>query len=209
MIPSIARLRELLTQTLPGEAAHSEMYPRAGIRAELLQPDAHTRLSAVAILISAKQDDLQALVIQRSVYDGAHSGQIAFPGGKWEPDDVNGYQTALRECSEEIGVEAHELVYLGKLTDVYTAVSSFLIEPHIFYWNAPRTGLQLAEREVAAVHTISLSRLLDDTSIIRKDIAVQNGVILKQVPHFDFGTIQIWGATALMLSELKSLLRSL
>lgn len=209
MIPDFDTLVRRFREPLPGEEAHRIMYPRAAIRTNTLKPDENTRLSAVAILLYGGPDYLYSLVIQRSVYEGTHSGQIAFPGGKWEATDITGKNTALRECQEEIGVEPNELMYIGKLTDVYTAVSSFLIEPHVFYWNQPRTDLQVAEREVAAVHSIPLQPLLDDQTIVFRDVPIKNGVILKQVPHFDIYPVQIWGATALMLSELKMVLRSI
>jgi 8-oxo-dGTP pyrophosphatase MutT (NUDIX family) len=209
MIPDFETLVRRFNESLPGEEAHRIMYPRAAISPNSLKPDENTRLSAVAILLYNGPDYLHSLVIQRSVYEGTHSGQIAFPGGKWESADVTGLNTALRECHEEIGVGADELQYIGKLTDVYTAVSSFLIEPHVFFWNRPRTDLQVAEREVAAVHSIPLKPLLDEKTIVYRDVLIKNGLVLKQVPHFDIYPVQIWGATALMLSELKMVLRSI
>jgi 8-oxo-dGTP pyrophosphatase MutT (NUDIX family) len=151
---------------------------------------------------------LNSVVIQRTVYEGTHSGQIAFPGGKWETTDHSMKETALRECWEEIGVTADELDYVGKLTDVFTSVSSFLIEPHVFYWKAPRTNFTLSEREVAAVYAIDLCQLQDDANIVQIDVPIRNGIVLKAVPHFVLNDIRIWGATAIMLSELREVLRT-
>lgn len=198
-----------LQQELPGQAAHLLMYPRKGAAPQAPSPEDTIRLSAVAILLFEQEHALKTLVIQRSVYEGSHSGQIAFPGGKWETTDASLKETALRECREEVGISADELDYIGKLTDVYTAVSSFMIEPYVFYWRTPRSSLTLSEREVAAAYTIDLEQLIDDAFIQRIDVPVQNGIVLKDVPHFVLGDVKIWGATALMLSELKWLLRSI
>jgi 8-oxo-dGTP pyrophosphatase MutT (NUDIX family) len=205
---TLAALMERLQQPLPGEAAHQIMYPRAGISPDLLKAPETVRLSAVAILLFERDNDWHSVVIQRQVYDGTHSGQIGFPGGKWETDDASMLETALRECSEEIGVGADELEHVGKLSDVYTAVSSFMIEPYVFHWKTPRTTFITSEREVAAVYTISLHALLNE-EIERIDIPLQSGIVLKNVPHFVFGDTRIWGATALILSELKEVLKSL
>jgi len=209
MRPTYQMLVDRFEQPLPGEASHQSMYPRKGISLDHLQPSVDARLSAVAILLFDGTDYLQSIVIQRSVYEGSHSGQIAFPGGKWEINDPSLMDTALRECAEEIGIVAHELDYIGKLTDVYTAVSSFLIEPHVFYWKRPHDQFTLSEREVAAVHTLDLSTLLDDKIVQLIDVPIQQGMVLKNVPHFIFEEVKIWGATALMLSELKEVLRSI
>jgi 8-oxo-dGTP pyrophosphatase MutT (NUDIX family) len=205
---TLPALIERLQQPLPGEAAHRLMYPRAGISADLLKAPETVRLSAVAILLFEGEESWHSVVIQRQVYDGTHSGQIGFPGGKWETDDASMRETALRECSEEIGVGADELEYVGKLSDVYTAVSSFMIEPYLFLWKTPRTTFVTSEREVAAVYTISLNALLNE-EIEHIDIPLQSGIVLKNVPHFVFGDVRIWGATALMLSELKDILKSI
>ena len=209
MIPTYQTLVDRFQQSLPGEISHQSMYPRKGVPLDTLKAPSDARLSAVAILLFEGTDYLQSIVIQRSVYEGTHSGQIAFPGGKWEVDDASLKETALRECAEEIGVVADELDYIGKLTDVYTAVSSFLIEPHVFYWKTPHDQLTLSEREVAAVYTLDLNNLLDDEIIQHMDVPIQKGVVLKNVPHFIFEEVKIWGATALMLSELKEVLRSI
>jgi 8-oxo-dGTP pyrophosphatase MutT (NUDIX family) len=209
MIATYDALVARFQQPLPGPAAHLIMYPRKGASPESPKKTDTIRMSAVAILLFEEDEALRTLVIQRSVYEGTHSGQIAFPGGKWETTDGSLKETALRECSEEISVGADELAYIGKLTDVFTVVSSFMIEPYVFYWKTPRSPLILSEREVAAVHTIDLEALLDDRSIQHKDIPLSQGLVLKDVPHFMLGNVSVWGATALMLSELKLVLKSL
>lgn len=209
MTSTIDLLAKRLEKPLPGTAAHALMYPRKGARVNDQYDTSDARLSSVAILLFETDNILQFLVIQRSEYDGTHSGQIAFPGGKWEQNDVSLLATALRECEEEIGITANELSYIGKLTDVFTVVSSFIIEPHIFYWKNPHNQFIISEREVAAVYALSVSDLLNENAIEYHNIPLKNGVTLKEVPHFAIGEVKIWGATALILSELKLVFQSL
>ena len=209
MIPMIDLLAKRLEKPLPGSAAHALMYPRKGAKIADQYDTSDARLSSVAILLFETGNTLQFLVIQRTEYDGTHSGQIAFPGGKWEQTDASLIATALRECEEEIGVTEAELDYVGKLTDVFTVVSSFLIEPHIFYWKTPHNQFLLSEREVAAVYPLAVDDLLDDNAVEYHNIPLKNGITLKDVPHFALGEVKIWGATALILSELKLVFQSL
>ena len=205
----LSGLSERLRQPLPGFEAHKQMFPRENAAKDLLNIPETVKQSAVAILLFEEADSLQSLVIRRAEYDGTHSGQIAFPGGKFDPEDRHLIQTALRECYEEIGIEAHELTYIGSLSDVYTVVSSFLITPQVFHWKKPHEQFKLSEREVAEIHRLSLNELIREDAVQYFDIPIRNGMILKSVPHFVVGEIRIWGATALILSELKYLLRQL
>ncbi|ASS47886.1 MAG: hypothetical protein A3D31_01685 [Candidatus Fluviicola riflensis] len=209
MIPTINSLAKRLLEPLPGTVAHELMYPRKGVSISDQYDKSDARLSSVAILLFETDNVLQFLVIQRAEYDGTHSGQIAFPGGKWEQTDDSLITTALRECEEEIGVTKDELEYIGKLTDVFTVVSSFIIEPHIFYWKTPHNKFTVSEREVAAVYSLSIDDLLTESAIEYHTIPLKNGVNLKEVPHFVLGEVKIWGATALILSELKLVFQSL
>jgi 8-oxo-dGTP pyrophosphatase MutT (NUDIX family) len=209
MTSTIDLLAKRLLKPLPGVEAHQLMYPRKGARVDEAQDASDARLSSVAILLFESENSLQFLVIQRAEYDGTHSGQIAFPGGKWEQTDTSLLATALRECEEEIGVTEAELTYVGKLTDVFTVVSSFIIEPHIFHWKNPHNQFTVSEREVAAVYSLSVADLLDENAIEYHNIPLKNGITLKEVPHFALGEVKIWGATALILSELKLVFQSL
>ncbi|MES2557183.1 MAG: CoA pyrophosphatase [Bacteroidota bacterium] len=209
MTSTVDLLSKRLLKPLPGAAAHELMYPRKGASVTDQQDTSGARLSSVAILLFEIDNTLQFLVIRRSEYDGTHSGQIAFPGGKWEQTDASLVATALRECEEEIGVTEGELDYVGKLTDVFTVVSSFIIEPHIFYWKTPHDQFIISEREVAAVYSLSVDDLLNESAVEYHSIPLKNGITLKDVPHFALGEVKIWGATALILSELKLVFQSL
>ena len=209
MTPTIDLLSKRLQEPLPGAAAHALMYPRKGAKVNDQYDTSDARMSSVAILLFETDGTLQFIAIRRAEYDGTHSGQVAFPGGKWEHTDESLIATALRECEEEIGVTKAELDYIGKLSDVFTVVSSFIIEPHIFYWKTPHNQFAVSEREVAAVYALAIDDLLNESAIEYHSIPLKNGITLKDVPHFALGEVKIWGATALILSELKLVFQSL
>lgn len=199
------RLQELFQMELPGEKAHLEMYPERAATSISLKTAENVRMSAVAIVLFEEENGLETIVIRRQEYKGAHSGQISFPGGKWEEQDTNLQETAKRECQEEIGIIPSELVHVGKLTNVFVQVSNFLIEPYVFYWPEPHFDFLPAEREVAAIHRLPV-RLLTDESIELIDILLPQGGTLPKTPHFNTGEYTIWGATALILNELRKVL---
>jgi 8-oxo-dGTP pyrophosphatase MutT (NUDIX family) len=201
-------LQELLQKELPGERAHLAMYPKRAATSIALKTAENVRMSAVAIVLFNGEKGLTTLVIRRQEYEGAHSGQISFPGGKWEDTDASLEATARREFEEEIGIPGSELELAGKLTNVFVQVSNFLIEPYVFFWPEPHFDFSAAEREVAAIHLLPVT-VLTDESIELVDIVLPHGGKLLQTPHFNTGEVMIWGATALILNELREVIGAL
>ena len=205
---NLDQLRVAFERELPGEAAHHEFLPMRGSSQAAIANGAPYRLSAVAILLFQNTTgNLSTLVTQRQTYEGTHSGQISFPGGKYEDFDLDLAQTAVRETSEEIGLDISNAERIGKLTNVYIPVSQFLVEPHVFIIQEQPADFQLSPREVNSLHTLDLPTLFTPESVTLRDIRQPNGMILKQVPHFVQNDLFIWGATALMLNELKAMLQ--
>jgi 8-oxo-dGTP pyrophosphatase MutT (NUDIX family) len=205
---NLEQLRNAFERELPGEAAHREFLPMRGSSQEAIANGAPYRLSAVAVLLFEDHSgQLSTLVTQRQTYQGTHSGQISFPGGKYEDFDGSLTETAVRETREEIGLDISEAERIGKLTNVYIPVSQFLVEPHVFILQNQPVDFELSDREVNSLHTLSLPALFTTKSIELRDIRLPNGMIMKQVPHFVQNELPIWGATALMLNELKRMLQ--
>lgn len=199
-------LQEKFLKPLPGKPAHAQFYPNRAGNDRNPAEDPKLRMSAVAIILYNNSDQVPCtLLIQRPTYEGTHSGQVAFPGGKWEASDANLQATALRECMEEVGIAQNELQYAGKLTDVYIPVSSFLVEPYVFFWPEPRTTLTLSEREVTNIYETPINQLSDE-NIGQIDIEIASNTFIRDVPHFILPNYRIWGATAIMLNELRLLL---
>lgn len=204
----INNLKNRLKAELPGAEAQYKLAP---LNRE--KPHEHNylaqdyRKSAVMILFCLDANNQWYIpLIERMAYEGVHSAQISFPGGKHEAHDVDLKHTALRECDEEIGLSNIEL--LGELSDLYIPVSKFLVKPFI--------GLNLDEtpvfkphpREVNRVLHLPLNKLLDENLIEWGDVPVQNGMRIN-VPYIGLESKKIWGATAMILSELRELLRTI
>ncbi|MFN5983064.1 MAG: NUDIX hydrolase [Fluviicola sp.] len=201
-------LFKLFRNGLPGEEAHLEFSPIRQKSSVALKNAREVRDAAVAIVIYPFNDELYSLVIERQTYDGTHSGQISFPGGKVEEFDQNLMQTAIRECYEEIGLQLNESDFISELTPVFIPVSGFHVRPFIFYQEIEPTNFILSEREVYQLAHISLKELTNDENVILRSLSV-GSTILKDVPHFKLNEIEIWGATALMLNELKHVLKKI
>lgn len=178
-----------------------------GDRRLKLAVDENPRLGAVMILWFETGGDFKFVVIERSSYDGVHSGQMALPGGKKDAEDDDLITTAIRECYEEVGVKPDGVEVLGCLNDVYIPPSRFLVTPVVgITANHPQWVLQ--EREVADYIEVSLTELLSDSSLVDTTVTIQGGMKLK-TPAFDFSGKIVWGATAIILSQMKQVLLSI
>lgn len=210
MNPEIFRtnFQNALLQNLPGEEAQLQMTPLSRIHFDEAKTNrAEYRESGVSVIIfeNGKQER-EIVLIQRPEYEGKHGGQVSFPGGKKEENDFSLLHTAVRECGEEIGVFLNEKQYLGALTPVYIPVSLFYVEPHVFFLNE-KPVFEPDSYEVSEVFSIRVNDLLDEQYIKRTPIRISNQVTLKDVPYFDLENKMIWGATAVILSEIKSILQ--
>lgn len=199
-------LRERLSKPLPGESAHIAMAPmNRPLTSLALKEGVHFKESAVSILIHSNQDKPSIIFIQRPFYEGAHSGQISFPGGKKDPDDESLEFTARRECFEEIGVTLSPDDCIGKLTNVYIPVSQFLVVPYLYH-TSESLSFKPDPREVAEIFSVSFESLMRDDCISTMEVKFPNGLLQKNIPCFILENKKIWGATALVLNELRTIL---
>ena len=155
--------------------------------------------SAVLILLFPLNDKINVCLIRRPSTMKNHAGQIAFPGGRKEKEDADMVQTALREAQEEIGIEAHTVEVLGRLSTVYVQISDFLITPVVGWLNEfPDTMIDSSE--VDEIIFISLGELADSVNRCEREMETRTGRI--KVPGYEINGCFIWGATAMMLAEL-------
>jgi 8-oxo-dGTP pyrophosphatase MutT (NUDIX family) len=202
----ISRLAYIIEHDLPGEVAHHPLSPlHRPVTSEAIKNLTEYKASAVAIVIFKQDSDYHFVLIQRTEYNGKHSGQISFPGGKKEESDVNFEETARRECLEEIGIDLDSSQLLGKLSPVYIPVSGFLVEPFVFYY-PENPSFHKQQREVASVFTVPFKELLQEDVITTMNIRTESNLVMKNVPCFNLQNKKIWGATALMINELREVL---
>jgi len=197
----------MLAKPLPGTAAHLKMAPKHRAQELVAMQDnlPNARKSAVMILFYHAGSELKMIVIRRSVYVGVHSGQIAFPGGRFEEEDGHVQITALREIQEEIGIPEEKIEILGRLSDIYVPPSNFLISIFVGYL-AEKPQYILQEREVDEVIEISFAEFFKPNLIKEKDFYVGSLKAASAAPYFDITDAEIWGASAMVISELLELL---
>lgn len=162
--------------------------------------------AVLALVFPDVNNEMQMVFMLRKTYQGVHSNQIGFPGGKLEKTDEDFRTTALRETYEEIGVVAKDITILKELTEVYIPPSNFLVYPFLGIVSKQPQYI-LEEKEVERIIEIPLREVLSDDFISTKTITTSYATDL-EVPVFKFNEEVIWGATAMMLSEIKDLLLS-
>ncbi|WP_372368937.1 CoA pyrophosphatase [Candidatus Uabimicrobium sp. HlEnr_7] len=201
----LVQLKKQLTSELPGVEAHRKMASYLRITAEqALNRKKNVRLSAVLLLLYAKKESIHTLLIQRPTYKGVHSAQMAFPGGRKEPEDKNLQQTALRETEEELGISRNKINIVGQMTKVYIPPSRYIVAPYIGYMDEPPTLIP-DPKEVAEVVSVSLNELLAPETIKKAKVAVGKYKMKLKVPCFDVQQRIVWGATAMMISEFRDI----
>lgn len=197
----LKNLKEELKKDLPGEKAQIKMAP--GIRNHF-KPNEKTRKAGVLILLYPKNQDLYISFIQRTEYNGPHSGQISFPGGKSEKTDQDIVFTALRESNEEIGINTDDVNVLGQLTPLHIPVSNFVVYPTIGIYSVT-PNFKIDPSEVKEVIEVKLQDLLDPNNCTSKEF--RYGDLSFIAPIYNPNNVTIWGATAMILSEFLELIR--
>lgn len=203
----IQLLERVLQSPLPGKSAQMNMSPVPidMRRFETDFPSDH-RKSGVLILFYPDKKGSYFPLIKRPEYIGFHSGQVAFPGGKMEIGDENIIQTALREAEEEVGVDRSQVQVLGKLSDLYIPTSNFLVSPIIGFLEK-RPDFIPEAKEVSRVIQTELPLLFSPEIKKRKVLTLGPGLHL-DTPYFEIDGEVVWGATAMILSELIQVLQS-
>lgn len=201
--PRIQQLQQRLSSPLPGRAAQERMTGRVRPMPDAVPADA--RPSAVLALTFPKDDILHLLFMRRTEDGRAHSGQISFPGGRQEPFDADLRATALREAGEEVGILSADVTILGALTPLYIPVSNFMVYPFVGY-SAQPPAYNPSLAEVAEILELPADDLfLPATKITTRVRPASVPGLELTVPAYSLpdGTF-IWGATAMILSELEA-----
>lgn len=206
-LKSISKIKNI---QLPAEASQFKMVPP--FRHELLRQQKEAIKNAkqagvLALFYPNENNETSFVLILRKTYKGAHSGQVAFPGGKLETSDISLEAAAVRETFEEVGVSVEHIKVLRSLTEVYIPPSNFYVHP--FLGITPKKPKFIKQDdEVEAVIEIKLKHFLDEKCVILKTVKTSYSLEV-EVPAFSLNGHVVWGATAMMLSEIKDLLKQL
>ncbi len=167
-----------------------------------------SKRAGVSVLFHPINNKIFFTLILRNEYDGAHSKQISFPGGKTEKNDKNIYDTALRETNEEIGINIDQIKLIRKLENLYIPLSNYDINPYMVY-ASKKLDFYKDKNEVQEIINIDLDKLLNADNVVhKKGLYISNKYLETFVPAYKFNDHFVWGATAMILSEVKDIINS-
>lgn len=199
-------IENLKTMDLPGEQYHFKMAPLERLKElkERAKTINNTKTAAVLCMFYPSNNyETYFTLILRKADGGVHASQVGFPGGKEEDTDVTLMHTAFRETEEEIGVLQQEINLIKPLTEVYIPPSNFFVYPFMGYTSTlPNFKLQV--EEVAALIQVPLKELLSDKVKIIQTLSTSYAKNL-EVPAFNLQGHTVWGATAMMLNEVRTM----
>ncbi|MFO7617903.1 MAG: CoA pyrophosphatase [Bacteroidales bacterium] len=202
--PVIANLKQALEGKLPGREAQIRMSPTLRPAGQIQFDGSAFKPSGVLILLFPGPEGLSTIFIERSS-NGPHGGQVSLPGGKQENGDPDLVHTALREAEEEIGVEGGNLEIIGNLTPLYVPHSNYCIQP-VVAWSPVEPQLRINRDEVEEPVIVSLDQLFRTEN--RKTMTFNHNGTVITAPYYDASGHCVWGATAMIISELEELVTS-
>jgi 8-oxo-dGTP pyrophosphatase MutT (NUDIX family) len=198
-------LTHRLQRALPSALAHEPMRAiPVGTDVPNFQHKLPPKPGSVLILLYVQDNQIKFPLIKRPEYIGAHSGQVSLPGGKAEAGE-DAIQTALREGEEEIGIDQKTVKVLGRLSDFFVIPSNFMVTPVVATVDYVPQFVPDAF-EVSKIIYGSVEELVKDEAILIKEI-VAAGKFRMTAPHFEIENEVVWGATAMILNELRYVLR--
>ena len=201
------RLKLRLTGPLPGPDLHARMAPphRESIDVDRARNRPHKE-GAVLVLLYPSVDglagDVSTVFTVRRADLRHHGGQISFPGGRRESGESL-EMAAIREAEEEVGIDRTMIDVIGLLTPLFIPPSQFIVHPFVAVTNTS-PEFRVEEREVERILEVPISRLRDPSSRQMQEWEIRGEK--SQVPCFKIGESKIWGATAMITSELLELI---
>ena len=201
----VDRLAELPVPLPPGRADLQPVFTDDRLRPRLA-PTVTARPAAVLVLVVPDDEGNARLVLtERMSYDGHHSGEVSFPGGKAEPHDADEAATALREAAEEVGLDAAAagVRIVGRLDEVFIPVSDFRITPVVAIAERPPV-LAANPAEVARILTPRVTAFLPDADVEMVERTIRDWPI--RYGGFRIDGLHVWGATARILGQLGAVL---
>lgn len=201
-------IADLVQAPLSAAVSHEKMMPleRKKLLAKMNLEEKNPKEAAVLMLLYPRNRETHLVLIVRNSYDGVHSAQIAFPGGKFEPEDIDLSVTALRETEEEIGVSRSKIEIVKAFTSLYIPPSNFMVHPFLGICEE-EIHFVPDPIEVAAIIELPLADFRNDAIVSVENLSTSYATNI-EVPAFKIEGHIVWGATAMMLSELKDVLNA-
>jgi 8-oxo-dGTP pyrophosphatase MutT (NUDIX family) len=202
---AVQELKRALSGPLAEARAMALMSPRTltgdALRGRGPRPNAR-QAGALVLLFPDAAEEAVFVLTERSPHLPAHPGQIGLPGGMQAAGESL-ERTALREAEEEIGIDAKAVIFLGALSSVYIPPTDIVLHPFVGHLESPPV-MRALPREVTRIFEVPLAALLDAESIHteRRELPIGEAI----VPYFHLAEQIIWGATAIVLAELRTLL---
>ena len=197
------KLQQQINNPLPGEKAQQLTQVTVSDNVEFPYSIEQAMPAAVLILLFPDNNDIHFFLTERTNEVEHHKGQISLPGGAWEEGEKL-HETAIRETEEEIGVQKQVVNYIGSLTPYFTAATGFMIHPFLS-WTQEKPETKIHDMEVNSLFHVPISALIDEKTLMIEDWTI-SGYDAK-VPFYNFNGRKVWGATAAILSEFKSILK--
>ncbi len=204
-LKSISKIEHI---TLPGHASQVKMSP--SYRLQLIEKQGKLikdarKAGVMALFYPDREHCTKLILILRKTYSGVHSAQVGFPGGKLEIEDPSLEYAALRETFEEVGVPIETMIVLKAMTSVYIPPSNFMVYPFLGITHITPQFLK-QDDEVEDLIEVTLDDFLNEANVSSQMLmtSLEKEV---EVPVFKLNGHTVWGATAMMLSEIKDLLK--
>lgn len=203
----VKHLPKIEKESLLSRDAHIKMAPleRISYMDEAHYLEKKPKKAAVLMLFYPKNNSTHLALIVRNTYPGVHSSQIGFPGGKVELSDATLAETALRETHEEVGIAPHQIQIIKTFSEIYIPPSNFLVAPFMGVAHQELTFIP-DPKEVKKVLEFSVADFLDEQTITKVTMSTSYATDI-EVPAFQVDNYIVWGATAMMMSELKEVIK--
>lgn len=198
----------LKNKKLPGAIAQYKMAPlsRKQEADRYFVPNRYKK-GSVLVLLFPENKIIKTVLTLRQTHLTHHSGQVSFPGGKFDEADITLENTALREAREEIGVNESGIQIIGHLSELYIPVSNFMLYPYVGVVHQ-KPLFKKNNNEVNKLIEVNLNLLLDESIKNEKRIQLPNGKFM-DVPCYNIENEIIWGATAMVMSEFVEIIKNI
>lgn len=205
-LKSISKIEHI---PLPGQDSQFKMSPPYRNELILKQEEAMKNAKKAGVMALFYPDvtyNTKLILILRKTYRGVHSAQVGFPGGKLEVDDPSLEYAALRETFEEVGVPIGAITVLKEMTKLYIPPSNFTVHPFLGITGVTPQFLK-QDDEVEDLIEVTFTDFINDDHVTSQKIMTSLNKEV-EVPVFKLNGHTVWGATAMMLSEIKDLLKT-